>query len=66
MAKYCMRCGEKNEDGVSACKGCGMPLEETPSHNEKVAVKLVSIEPVIERKNSRGRNMSKGFYVLVK
>lgn len=40
MAKYCMRCGEKNEDGVSVCKGCGMPLEETPSHNEKVVVKL--------------------------
>ena len=36
MAKYCMRCGEKNEDGVSVCKGCGMPLEESPSHNERL------------------------------
>lgn len=40
MAKYCMRCGEKNEDGVSVCKGCGMPLEETLSHNKQLIKKL--------------------------
>lgn len=40
MAKYCVRCGEKNEEGANVCKNCGMALKQTPSKEPPSTPKL--------------------------